>query len=110
MAPMALRALRTSSGDSNDFAALRGLRWLLEPAELDGSLMDREAGVVWRKVARREPGKLSRTLQALTSRVHPRLRMPGLEQIFRPGAVDYECRPYELGWLLYAWSEDGSES
>jgi len=20
-----------------------------------------------------------------------------------PGRVDYECRPYELGWLLYAW-------
>jgi hypothetical protein len=60
--------------------------------------------VIWRKVARREPAKLSRYAQALASGIHPALRMPGLNLIFPPMAVDYEDRPYHLGWFLYAWS------
>ena len=27
--------------------------------------------------------------------------------LFPPVRVDYECRPYELGWLLYAWLAGG---
>jgi hypothetical protein len=26
-----------------------------------------------------------------------------LDRVCPPGVIDYECRPYELGWLLYAW-------
>ncbi len=110
MAPMALKALESASGTPFEGPVLRGLRWLLAPVEIVGSLIDWEAGVVWRKVGRWEPGKMTRTLQALASQVHPRLRVPGLGLLFRPGNVDWECRPYELGWLLYAWSEDGRDS
>jgi hypothetical protein len=68
-----------------------------------GSLIDESAGLIWRKVARREPPKLSRFAQAAASRLHPALRAPGLDTLFPPCAVDYEDRPYHLGWLLHAW-------
>jgi len=29
--------------------------------------------------------------------------VPLLDRLYRPGPVDRECRPYELGWLLLAW-------
>jgi hypothetical protein len=32
--------------------------------------------------------------------------MSWLDLIFPPGVVDRECRPFELGWLLYAWHRD----
>ena len=59
---------------------------------------------MWRKVARREPGKLTRTMQAAASAMHPALRAPGTDTLFPPVAIDWECRPYHLAWILYAWS------
>ena len=104
MAPMALLAVASASGSHYDDAIARGLDWLGSAPELDGgSLVDHEAGLIWRKVARREPGKLTRYLQAGVSRIHSRLRMPGVDTLFPPTAIDYEDRPYHLGWLLYAW-------
>ena len=72
-----------------------------------GSLIDDGAGLIWRKVARREPGKLSALLQAAASRLHPRLRVPGLDLLFPP-AIDYEDRPYHLGWVLHAFPAEPS--
>ena len=104
MAPMALRVLQKASG--HDFAAAiaRGMAWLERSPELEGgSLIDVGAGLIWRKVARREPGKLARYLQAAATRVHPALRVPGLDRVLPPRAIDYEDRPYHLGWVLHAW-------
>jgi len=107
MAPLALFALEDATGHAFDAAVGRGLAWLERAPELDGrSLIDAEADLVWRKVARHEPPKLARSLQAAASRLHPRLRVPGLDMVFPPGAVDYEDRPYHLGWLLHAWPEN----
>jgi hypothetical protein len=104
MAPLALTALADASGRSFEAPVLRGLSWLESAPELGGrSLIDRPADLVWRKVARHEPRKLARTLQAGVSRLHPRFRLPGLDAVLPPGAVDYEDRPYHLGWVLHAW-------
>jgi hypothetical protein len=104
MAPMALFAAARAAGLNFDAAIAKGLRWLWNAPELDGgSLIDRSAGVIWRKVARREPRKLSRYIQAGASRLLPGLRAPGLDILFPPRAIDYEDRPYHLGWVLYAW-------
>jgi hypothetical protein len=103
MAPLALLALGEAGGPRLFQAVERGLGWLQAAPELGGrSLVDQERGVIWRKVARREPGRLSRGLQAAVSRVHPELRAP-VGWALRPGGVDYETRPYHLGWLLFAW-------
>lgn len=106
MAPMALFAVQDAGGEDFSPAIRKGLGWLVEPKEMSESLIDRSADLIWRKVARHEPNKLSRSMQALASRAHASLRVPGLGVAFRPGAVDFECRPYHLGWLLYAWAND----
>ncbi|MHC4717104.1 MAG: hypothetical protein ACYS5V_09055 [Planctomycetota bacterium] len=103
MAPMALRVLERASGRDYSGPIARGLAWLVQPPEISGSLIDVDSELIWRKVARREPGKLARGLQAAASRAHPMLRMPALNLLLRPGAVDYETRPYHMGWILHAW-------
>lgn len=106
MAPMALFDLRAACGTDHREFARRGMQWLIEPAEVGsgGTLIDREADLIWRKVARREPRKLVRGIQATASRLHPAFRAPGMDAMFPPTATDFECRPYHLGWLLYAWA------
>ena len=105
MGPMALRALNDAGGGDFDAFIDNGLRWLESAPELGGaSLIDEHAGMVWRKVARREPMKVSRFVQAACSRVHSGLRAPGLDVLFPPVAIDYEDRPYHWGWFLYAWA------
>jgi hypothetical protein len=103
MAPMALFALQDACGQDVSVAVERGVRWLTAPPETSHALIDDRADLIWRKVARHEPRKLARGVQAMASRVHPRLRVPGLGAVLWPGAIDYECRPYHLGWLLHAW-------
>ncbi|MFW6146519.1 MAG: hypothetical protein ACOC7R_04215 [Planctomycetota bacterium] len=104
MAPMALLALADACGDRHNEAIARGLHWLVDPPETSEPLIDADEGIIWRKVARREPVKLARGLQAAASRLHPRLRAPGLDVLLPPGVVDYESRPYHMAWILYAWT------
>jgi hypothetical protein len=105
MAPMALFALEEAGGSSRAAHVERGLAWLDASPELaGGSLVDASAGMIWRKVARREPRKAARYLQAAAAHLWQGLRAPGMDLIFPAGAVDWEDRPYHWGWLLYAWS------
>lgn|SRR5262245_2790213 len=104
MAPMALFALESAAAVDLRAPIAKGLTWLEHAPELGGgTLLDASAGMIWRKVARREPAKLSRYAQAAASRLHPALRAPGLDVLFPACIVDYEDRPYHLGWLLHAW-------
>jgi hypothetical protein len=104
MAPMALFALERAAATDLRSPIARGLGWLAHASELGGgSLIDEGADLIWRKVARREPRKLSRYAQAAASRLYPAFRTPGLDMVFPPCVVDHEDRPYHLGWLLYAW-------
>jgi hypothetical protein len=107
MGPMGLLALRAAGGPDCSRAIGLGLQWLLSAPELaGGSLIDDRADLIWRKVARREPRKIVRYLQSAVSRVHPSFRIPAVDALFPPGAIDYEDRPYHLGWLLYAWRDE----
>lgn len=109
MAPMALFALQESCGGDYLEAINRGVDWLEHPAEPTASLVDRQSQIIWRKVCRREPNKLSRTLQAVASATHPALRVPGLPVLFPPRRIDWESRPYHMAWLLYAWSSQTAQ-
>ena len=105
MGPMALRAVTDAGGPSFDAHIRRGLEWLEASPELNGgTLIDPAAQMLWRKVARREPNKASRYVQAACTILHPRLRAPGLDLVFPAGVIDYEDRPYHWGWFLYAWA------
>jgi hypothetical protein len=103
MAPMALLDLAEAGGYPHLRALCRGLDWLASPAETSQRLVLDEPPVIWRKVARGDPGKVVRGLRAVATRVRPGARLPSLDRAFPPGTVDHECRPYELGWLLLAW-------
>ncbi len=108
MAPMVLLDLVESGGDDHTDAVALGMQWLTTHPEVFGELVDEANGVVWRKVGRREPSKAVRKLSAVTTWVRPGLRLPGLDRAFPAGVIDRECRPYELGWLLYAWCRPAS--
>jgi hypothetical protein len=106
MAPMALLDLAEAGGSDRTAEIVRGLGWLTNPVELggDGSpLILDDAGLTWRKVYRGDPAKLVRATHGLTTRAAPGVRLRPVERIFRPTAVDRECRPYEFGWLLFTW-------
>jgi hypothetical protein len=107
MAPMALFDLLEAGGDDHRNAILDGVGWLRRHPEPGGALIDSETGAIWRKIGRREPGKATRSLRAVSTSISPRWKLRVLDAIFTPGELDYECRPYELGWLLYAWLSGG---
>ena len=103
MAPMALLDLFDAGGEDFSEAIRRGLRWMDCAPEVGHSLIDDEIPLIWRKVARREPGKATRTLRAALTTAHPALRWNWLDAAFRPVEIDWESRPYHLGWILHAW-------
>lgn len=107
MAPMALLDLQEAGGSDHSQAIVKGLRWLDEHPEVAITLVVPEKGVIWRKVARREPRKAVRAISAITTALAPGLHLPALDALFPPNQVDLECRPYELGWLIYAWLSGG---
>ncbi len=108
MAPMALLIAQDAGGSDYVRAIEKGVAWMGAAPEIGGrSLIDERVGVIWRKVCRREPNKLTRTLQALATKLNPALRVPGVNSLFPPGRIDYECRPYHLGWLLFAFPAGG---
>ena len=108
MAPMALFDLLEAGGDDHRTAILDGVGWLRRHPEPGGELIDSATGAIWRKIGRREPRKATRSLRAVSTSVSPGWRLRALDALFKPGELDYECRPYELGWLLYAWLSGGS--
>lgn len=113
MAPTALFDLTDAGGSDFTAAIRRGLRWMTEVPELAAAgavepmVLD-ELGVTWRKVYRGDPKKAVRAARGVTTRVAPGLRLQPLDRVFRPAAVDRECRPYEFGWMLYAWLGGGA--
>ncbi len=107
MGPMALLDLREAGGRDHLRSVIGGLGWIDRHPEVSGAMVDEGENVIWRKAGRREPKKLVRAVSALTTAVHPGMKLPTLDAIFPPNRLDRECRPYELGWLLYAWLSGG---
>ncbi|MBL8878189.1 MAG: hypothetical protein JNG88_03625 [Phycisphaerales bacterium] len=105
MAPMALLTLAEAGGRDHSHEIQRGLNWLESSPELNGgSLIDSRHDVIWRKIARREPNKLVRKIRAATTRAVQGWRVSALDAIFPPGLIDWETRPYHMGWLLHAFT------
>ncbi|ODT82134.1 MAG: hypothetical protein ABS76_09635 [Pelagibacterium sp. SCN 64-44] len=103
MAPMALLDLHAAGGSDYRAAVLKGLDWIDAPPEADDPLVSPQDGVIWRKIGRREPPKLVRSVSSMTTALAQGWHLPGLDMAFPPISIDRECRPYEFGWMLYAW-------
>ncbi|WP_066942294.1 hypothetical protein [Microtetraspora fusca] len=103
MAPMALLDLADAGGAAHLDEIALGLAWMAGRPETPESLIDPHLALTWRKAARNDPKKLVRGLRATSTRAVPGGRLAVLDRLYPPVVVDRECRPYELGWLLYAW-------
>ena len=96
MAPMALNAVQELSDADFQTPLSRGLKWIDGTNEMGESLESPENGIIWRcvRLAKRNPYLVGcHTLMGRT----PSAALHTL----------HECRPYELGWLLYALAAPG---
>jgi len=98
MAPMALLAVQETCAADFNTHIQNGLQWISGANELGQDLQDADAGIAWRCI---QPPKANPYVA-------------GLRVLMRKGPsrdtlhILYECRPYELGWLLYAFSTSGT--
>jgi hypothetical protein len=103
MAPMALLPLaETCSNPQYREAAERGLSWIDEANELGLELVDEHERWVHRSIRRRRP--LDRAVLYVNTAAATLIRRPLLTAGLGLVELNATCRPYELGWLLAAWS------
>jgi hypothetical protein len=79
---------------------VKGLNWLLGANELAQDLRDSSANVIWGCIGQDRVRKLVNTACAYL------LRREGTTS-YENLAVRRECRPYDLGMLLYAFGSNG---
>jgi hypothetical protein len=98
MGPMALFALQEAAGGNYNAAIHAGLRWISGKNELGYDMRDRATQLVWRSFYHTRRAKVyAARLRALA----------GWQRRSEPTddlRVVFECRPYELGWMLYAFA------
>lgn len=104
MAPLALKGLAAVSGEDFNREIEAGMKWIFGENPLRFNFIDQKHAVIWRSMKRRFPlGKVI-YLNKFSSFVGPTEWISGLT---RPSLlmIDRECRPYELGWLLYSFAD-----
>ncbi len=98
MAPMALFAAGEVSGIDFSEQIYKGLRWIGGNNELKVNMVSESSKVIWRSIHRNKYLMYLDEAQNLvglgteTSESRNDLR------------INYECRPYHFGWLLYAFA------
>jgi hypothetical protein len=101
MAPMALIAAEEATGHSFQESMYKGLRWITGANELGVDMRDMSQNLIWRCIYPQQ--KYSKYLNIVRSLV----RLPGGTPSTADLKILYEDRPYELGWLLYAFGRFG---
>jgi hypothetical protein len=94
MGPMALFALGEATGRDFDSFIFTGLDWIAGDNELGMDMRDSASHVIWRCFYQSK-------LKAYSNEL---LNFVGLPSSSTGLQVRFECRPYELGWLLYAFA------
>jgi len=98
MAPMALFALGEATGIDFRQAIYQGLQWVSETNELHTEMSIAQRKLIWRGICLSSMWRISSArARSLLGREG---RTPGMGDLM----VQPECRPYELGWLLYAFA------
>jgi len=98
MAPMAFFAAQEAGNVDFREPIYKGLGWIRRANELQQNLEDESSNVIWRCICPPKSSSHFRRVSAL-------MRQEGTPAELR---ILHECRPYELGWLLYAFA--GRES
>jgi hypothetical protein len=98
MAPMALFALGDATKLDYSGPIYRGLAWLNRNNELRCDMRDASSGMIWRSIYRpRGWKKYQGEVLEFVGAVQTAESADDLKILF-------ECRPYHLGWLLYAFA------
>jgi hypothetical protein len=97
MAPMMLFAASESAGRDFSDAIYKGLAWISGNNELRRDFVEPSLGLVWRCIY---PNSTDAFLDAALRFLRFRRGTAPAHRL----RVRYECRPYELGWLLYAFA------
>jgi hypothetical protein len=97
MAPMALRALSKAADISFDEPIEKGLEWISGRNELGFNMLDPQRDLIWRAI---RPSKW-----IIGSEMLRRMCRFPFSSYPQGLSVWYECRPYHLGWLLYAFAD-----
>jgi hypothetical protein len=97
MAPMALFAFEESSGKSFEPFVYRGLNWITKN-ELGVDMRDHEHNLIWRCIL--PEASQSKYWEIASSLVRSKSKEVPAGSL----KVLYEQRPYEFGWLLFAFA------
>lgn len=97
MGPMALLALGEATDSDFSPWIYKGLQWIRRN-ELAMDMEASDMNIVWRSIYRPTSQRVLDTAVALLSHRDDEESRRGLR-------VMWECRPYELGWLLYAFAK-----
>jgi hypothetical protein len=97
MAPMSLFALTKATRVDFRGPIFKGLAWINGTNEFETTLRSISSSLVWRSAYR--PGNLKMYVREF------RDFLTSTDQVAPPSELEikFECRPYELGWLLYAF-------
>jgi hypothetical protein len=101
MGPMALFAAMEASGEDFSANIYKGMEWIGNN-ELGMDMREASAPLVWRSIAQTKAGKWKTRLTASVSPESAMRATPGKLSLVT------ECRPYELGWMLYAFAGLGA--
>lgn len=107
MAPMALFKLSAVSGQDFHPAITRGLMWLFDANELRKEIIDWDKFVTWRDIERTRPVAYLRYASIALLRLGWTNVARWLDAV-PLYKLNREMRPYELGWLLYAFADQRS--
>lgn len=99
MAPMGLFALEEATGQDFNEPIFRGLRWIYGANELGADIRDLDRNLIWRCILPKN-GQTKYWDTALSL-----VRSPKQNASVGPLKILFEDRPYELGWLLYAFAK-----
>jgi hypothetical protein len=97
MAPMALFSLGEQGNRDFSGPIFKGLSWIYGDNELGANMFEPNYRVIWRNIHQQNSGSYMHKVLQLVRPGDPAQTI-GTLQVLR------ECRPYELGWLLYAFA------
>jgi hypothetical protein len=103
MGPMGLQKLSSVSGKNFDDPIYMGLDWLFGSNELGLEMIDWERNLIWRDIETSSLASVTRYISFLLAETG----LVSSSSLKNSGYVlklNYEIRPYELGWLLYAFA------
>ncbi len=104
MAPLGLKGLSAVSGEDFSREIQKGLPWIFGENPLQFMFIDLEHALIWRSMKRKFPLAKVIYFNKFSSFIGPTEWVSGLD---RPPllTIDRECRPYELGWLLFSFAD-----